>query len=398
MMIMVNAMETEQKPSNPKVSVICVMYNSKDIIDILLQSLLQQTYRNMEILLVDNGSRDGCSDYIDQNYSSARIIKSTKNLGYGGGANLGIHNAQGEYVFIVNDDVMISPLAIEELVSFLEQNPKVGAVQPKVRSLSEKERFEYAGAAGGMLDICGYPFCRGRLFYSIENDNGQYDKPSRIFWASGAAFMARKAVVEHFGLFDASFELYHEETDLCWRLHLGGYDVAYVPSAVVYHQGSRASKKYFPFRQLVNMHRNNFYILIKNSPIRNLVFVLPIRVLFEAGNIVYLIKRGERMHVMAILKSAIELLSNTKGLLEKRHQNAKLISNGSKETKMPMYPIPVLIEYFLLKRVNYHQLRFAQFDSGMLSNTRLEKIDIGGENQEVFLKESVIGCSHAHQN
>ena len=395
---MVNTMETEQKPSNPKVSVICVMYNSKKIIDILLQSLSQQTYRNMEVILVDNGSRDGCPDYIDQKYNSPRIIRSTKNLGYGGGANLGIRNAQGEYVFIVNDDIMISPLAIEELVSFLEQHPKVGAVQPKVRSSSEKERFEYAGAAGGMLDICGYPFCRGRIFYSLENDNGQFDKPARIFWASGAAFMARRTVIEDLGLFDASFELYHEETDLCWRLHLGGYDVAYVPSAVVYHQGSRASKKYFPFRQLVNMHRNNFYMLIKNSPLRSLIFVLPARVLFEAGNIIYLIKRGERMHVMAILKSAIELLSNAKSLLEKRHQNAKLISNASKEVKLPIYPIPVLVEYFLLKRVNYNQLRFAQFDYGMLRNAHPEQIHIGLENLEVLLKESSIVCSHAHHN
>jgi GT2 family glycosyltransferase len=395
---MVKSMKNEQKILNPKVSVICVMYNSKEVIDVLLRSLFEQTYPNTEIILVDNASRDGCSDYVVEKYSSARVIRSTRNLGYGGGANLGISHASGEYVFIVNDDVMVSFAAIEELVSFLQQHPKVGAVQPKLRSLSEKERFEYAGAAGGMLDLCGYPFCRGRLFYSLENDTGQYEKPAKIFWASGAAFMARKAVIERLGSFDASFGLYHEETDLCWRLHLSGYEVAYVPSAVVYHVGSRASKKYFPFRQLVNIHRNNFYMLIKNSPLRKLMVILPVRVLFEAGNIVYLVKRGEALHVMAILKSIVELLSNARSLLEKRRQNANLINNGSRKADLPIYPIPVLVEYFLLRRLRYPQLRFAQLQPDLVRHVRPEPIHIGIGTLEVSLKERNIVLSQVPPN
>jgi len=340
----------------PKVSVIIIAYNSRHIIDILLQSLLQQSYHNIEILFVDNNSSDDSSGYVMQKYSFVKVIRSPKNLGYAGGANLGINHAQGELVFIVNDDIELDPNTIKELVLFLEKDPLIAAIQPKVRSYFERQKFEYAGAAGGLLDIIGYPFCRGRIFYTVEDDLGQYEKPARIFWASGAAFMGRKSAIQRIGLFDELFEFYHEETDLCWRLNLAGYKVAYVPSALVFHRGSHTSKKYFPYKQLINMHRNNLYMLIKNFSVRDLLLILPLRLLFEAINILYLLKRGERMHAMAILKSFIEVLFNMKKLLQKRLMNRKLINSPSDTWKRLIYPIPIIIEYFLLNRLKYFQL------------------------------------------
>lgn len=341
---------------HPQISILIITYNSKQIIDKLIKSIFKQSYSNFEIVVVDNASKDGCAEYIKTNYDSIKVIQSPKNLGYSGGVNLGIKFTEGKYIFIINDDICMHKEAIEQLKNNIESDYRIGAVQPKIKSYFKRNEFEYAGAAGGMLDTFGYPFCRGRIFDTVEEDKGQHDSQSRIFWASGAAFLVKKTAIERVGLFDENFGFYHEETDFCWRLHLAGFDITYEPAAIIYHRGGHATKKFFPNRQLINMHRNNWLMIIKNSNYKDLMIIIPIRFIFEFFSILYFINNGDHKHALAILKAIPEFLCKFKVIFRNRLKNRKILKNSSKIHKSIFYNRPIVIEYFLLKRHNYNEL------------------------------------------
>ena len=219
--------------SNPKVSIIIPHWNGIEILSDCLESLAQTEYTNLEIIVVDNASTDGSSDWVNINYPSVKLIENDQNYGYAGGCNRGANVATGDFLVFLNNDTIQDSKWIDTLVDFLSLNSNVAAVQPKILNFFDQAKFDYAGGAGGWLDILGYPFARGRVFLEQEKDAGQYDKIRPIFWASGTALMVRKTDFESANGFDETFFAHQEEIDLCWKFRLMGKETWAVPSGIV---------------------------------------------------------------------------------------------------------------------------------------------------------------------
>ena len=265
----------------PLVSIIIPHQTGTEVLLHCLESVVRDTsHHRYEILLVDNGSSDGSVRAAQDRFPQLRVLDLAENQGYAGGCNRGIEAARGDYVLLLNDDTEVEAGWLSELVRAAEEDPTIGACQPKIRSLGDRDRFEYSGAAGGLMDIYGYPFSRGRLMDHVEEDVGQYDDPIETFWASGVAMLIRRAALDDAGLFDETFFAYMEEIDLCWRLQLQGYRVVYVPSAVVFHIGGFSLDKRVRKRMYLN-HRNSLIMLLKNYSARSLIGILPVKLLLE---------------------------------------------------------------------------------------------------------------------
>ena len=246
--------------SNPLVSVIIPHWNGTEVLSECLESLVQTAYPNYEIIVVDNASTDGSPDWVSLNFPQVKLVKNDQNYGYAGGCNRGAGAADGEFVVFLNNDTVQDHHWLDGLVDFMNLNPNVAAVQPKILNFFEREKFDYAGGAGGWLDVLGFPFVRGRVFLEREADEGQYDKMRPIFWASGTAIMVRKYDFETAGGFDETFFAHQEEIDLCWRFHLMGREVWSSPGSVVFHKNAVTLPMFSRQKQYLN-HRNSLLMV-----------------------------------------------------------------------------------------------------------------------------------------
>ena len=258
-------------------SVIILNWNGEKLLRQFLPTAMRYTSgMDVELIVADNGSSDSSVEWIRANCPEVKIIELGENLGFAGGYNKAISMVSSEYVLLLNSDVEVTEGWWQPLLSFMENHPDVGACQPKIRAYRNKEYFEYAGAAGGLLDRLGYPYCRGRVFDKIEKDEGQYDSaPAEITWASGAALLVRTAVYREVGGLDERFFAHQEEIDLCCRMIGAGYKVMFLPDSVVYHVGGASLNQGNPQKTYLNF-RNNLLLLHKNLPKeegRRLLFV-----------------------------------------------------------------------------------------------------------------------------
>ena len=249
--------------SMPKVTVIIVSWNALPIVQRCLPSVVKTDWANLEVVLADNASTDGTADWVATHWPSVRVMRHAENWRFCRGNNEVIRTCASDYVVLLNNDVEVEPDWLEHLVSMAEQDSSIAAVQPKILQFDHRERFEYAGAAGGYLDRVGYPFARGRIFDHLECDMGQYDHSPDLDWASGAALMLRRSALGDVGLLDESFEMHMEEIDLCWRLRSAGYRITLAPLSRVYHMGGATlptghlDKLYFNVRNSLLMMRKN---------------------------------------------------------------------------------------------------------------------------------------------
>ena len=251
-----------------KVAVVILNWNGAALLRRFLPSVCAHTNdRLADVVVVDNGSDDTSVEILNREFPQVRTLLFPRNYGFAEGYNRALDALDYEYAVLLNSDVEVTPQWIEPLLAFVEAHPDVAACQPKIRALREPEKFEYAGAAGGFIDRYGYPFCRGRLFGTLETDHGQYDDPLDIFWASGAALFVRTAVYRAVGGLDPSFFAHMEEIDLCWRIHLAGHRIAVVPQSVVYHQGGASLDASNPRKTYLNF-RNNLLMPRSMPPIR----------------------------------------------------------------------------------------------------------------------------------
>ena len=216
-------------------------------------------------MVADNGSTDGSLEWLEKEYPGVVTIEFDRNYGFTGGYNRALKQVEADYYVLLNSDVDVPDGWLEPLFEFLEDTPEAGICQPKLLSAADHGSFEYAGAAGGFIDRYGYPFCRGRILSNIERDNGQYDEPIEVFWASGACMMIRASLYHHLGGLDEAFFAHMEEIDLCWRAKLLGYQVWCVPESKVYHVGGGTLPNDSP-RKLYLNYRNNLLMLYKNLP------------------------------------------------------------------------------------------------------------------------------------
>lgn len=250
----------------PSVAVVILNWNGKKYLERFLPSVVSSDYSNLQIIIADNASTDDSITFLKDSYPQVRIILNQQNFGFAEGYNQALAQVQADYFVLLNSDVEVPENWIKPVINFMVTSPKIAAAQPKIKQQNNKQSFEYAGAAGGFIDIYGYAFCRGRVFGEVEIDRQQYDTNIPIFWASGAAFFIKSKVWNEVGGFDGDLFAHMEEIDLCWRLRNKGYEIYCVADAEVYHVGGGTLDAGSPFKNYLNF-RNNLIIMQKNLPV-----------------------------------------------------------------------------------------------------------------------------------
>ena len=259
-----------------KVAVVILNWNGREMLVKYLPRVLECSQDEAEIVVADNDSSDDSLLYLEDYSDAVRVISLDRNYGFAEGYNLALQQIDAEYYVLLNSDVEVTPHWLTPLIEFMDSHPDVAACQPKLLSVDDKGRFEYAGASGGFLDRYGYPFCRGRVFETVEQDNGQYDSPADVLWATGACMMIRSADYNAAGGLDGRFFAHCEEIDLCWRLRLMGRRICCLPESKVYHVGGGTLPKNSPYKTYLNF-RNNLTMLYKNLPEDELRHVMRVR-------------------------------------------------------------------------------------------------------------------------
>lgn len=291
----------------PEISIIILTWNALHHLKRFLPSVEKYTPGYAEIIIADNASTDGTAGFIRENYPRFRHLLLDKNYGYCRGNNLAAEQAAGKYILILNNDVEVSEGWLDPIVEMLRSDPQIAVVQPKLRSVNQPDHFEYGGAAGGMVDMFGYPFCRGRLFDFVEKDTGQYNTAADIFWASGAAFAVERDLFLGFGGFEEQFEFHMEEIDLCWRFLNSGYKIKYTPDSTVYHLGG-GSLPTGSYRKVYFNYRNNLAMMYRNMISESLVTRLPVRILLDYVSALRSLLLGEFIVFRAIFHAHISFL------------------------------------------------------------------------------------------
>jgi len=338
-----------------KVTVIIPHFNGEEILRQCLQSLEKTRFKDFRILIIDNGSFDNSLNMVRSEFPEVDIIHSKENLGFAGGCNLGILSSESKYIVLLNNDTEVEPDWLTLLLNKIEENDCIAAVQPKIRSLQHPKRFDYCGAAGGEIDIFGYPFAKGRIFYTMENDFGQYDNSEKIFWATGAAVLMRKSVLDKIGLLEEDFFAHMEEIDLNWRMHLAGYKVVSEPKAIVYHQtgGTLGEDKFY---KMVLNHRNNLLMIVRNYSLITLLWLLPIRFCLEILTIIgFLIKFNPKRSI-AVLVGLIGLIMNYRTVLKGRRVVESIRVMDDNKIFKKMYRSSIAIDYFMKKKTTFKDL------------------------------------------
>lgn len=265
---------------NPRVAVVILNYNTRAFLEKFLPSVCNTAYNNLEIIVADNASTDDSVGFIKTHYPQLRRIVLDQNYGFTGGYNRALKQVEADYYVLLNSDVDVHPDWISHMIALLRDNPRIVAVQPKLLAYYAQDEFEYAGASGGFMDKYGFPFCRGRIFDSLEKDNGQYDDNLKVFWASGAALLVRAQLYHEVGGLDEDFFAHMEEIDLCWRLQNAGHEVWVCPQSIVYHVGGGTLQKSNPRKTYYNF-RNGLILLLKNLPPGKMLWVFVVRLLLD---------------------------------------------------------------------------------------------------------------------
>lgn len=325
------AMEGEEKkktPDAPRVAIVILNYNGREYLKQFLPGVLEHTSGNFEVIIADNGSTDGSLAFLSAHYPELRQIDLKKNYGFAEGYNQALHLVDASYFLLLNSDVEVTPGWLGPLVELMERDPSVGAVQPKIRAYYDREKFEYAGAAGGWLDNLGYPFCRGRIFSVTEEDKGQYDDLQEIFWATGAAFLVRAALFKQIGGFDGDYFAHSEEIDLCWRIKRAGYKIMARPRSVVFHVGGGTLSYNTPRKAFLNF-RNSLFTLIKNETSRRLAWILPARFVLDGVAGLLFLSQGKFRHIGAIVRAHWSFFGQWKQVWQKRRLVRDLVAKVS---------------------------------------------------------------------
>ncbi|MDW8302405.1 MAG: glycosyltransferase family 2 protein, partial [Bacteroidia bacterium] len=325
-------------------------YNGKHWLQKFLPFYKQTTYPCVQWLIVDNASTDDSVAYAKAHFTDAEVIQFQENKGFAKGNNDAVPYCKGEYIVFLNSDVELTPNWLEPLVECMQSNVKIAAVQPKIRSYSQRTYFEYAGACGGFLDLYGIPFCRGRIFEHCEQDNGQYDKAIPVFWATGACMLIRKKVWHHIGGFDEIFFAHMEEIDWCWRAKLAGYEVWCEPKSVVYHVGGGTLSMQHHKKTYLNF-RNSLLMLYKNLPQKKLYTTLLKRLILDGLAGVFYLFKGKVKHVVAIIRAHWHFFGKIREYKLKRMQVQQLASQA-----VELYPKSIVFLRFIKRKKTFSEL------------------------------------------
>lgn len=337
--------------SAPSVGIGILNWNGKNFLQILLPQLKKLTYSNYTTYVIDNTSTDGSLAFIKKFHSEVKIIALDNNYGFAGGYNRGFAQMHEDYYVMLNSDVEVPPNFIEELVEMMEADETIAVCQPKLLSVSNPHLLEHGGAAGGMIDFLGYPFCRGRIFDAAEEDFGQYNITAEIFWASGACCMIRKDAYRKIGGMYEYFFMHSEEIDMCWRLIAQGYQIMYCPTSHIYHVGGGTLAYSSPRKTYLNF-RNNIIMCFRNSPWYILIWLLPARILLDTVASIKFLAEKDKSNSKAVLKAYrdfIKWIFTEKNKFPKNTKSLLSITSVLKKS--------IVLEYYIKKVKSYSELR-----------------------------------------
>lgn len=334
-----------------KVAVVILNWNGAKMMRKFLPSVIK--YTNGTIYVADNASTDNSLNILTKEFPQVKTILLDKNYGFAEGYNQALSKIEAEYFVLLNSDVEVKNDWLTPMVDFMDRHHKIAVCQPKILSQIHPEMFEYAGAAGGFLDNFGYPYCRGRIFDTIEQDKGQYDSIIPIFWATGAAMMVRSEVYREVGGLDRRFFAHMEEIDFCWRLRSRGYGIVCLPTSTIYHLGGGTLPQGNPQKTFLNF-RNNLFMLYKNLPDNKLFKVMLCRFGLDMLAAIQFLFKGNAGDFKAVLKAHRAFAKQRKQFTRARCENRKkTILNSIPEQS----PQSIIWEYYIGKRHTFHDIR-----------------------------------------
>ena len=333
-----------------KVAVVILSWNGLKFLEQFLPSVVKYTSTELcEIIVADNCSSDESVQFVRQNYPQVTVIQNKRNGGYAGGYNDALKEVKAKYYVLLNQDVEVSPNWVEEIVDRMEESEAIAAAQPKLRDFYKRDLFEYAGASGGYIDRFGYAFCRGRIFDTIEKDEGQYDTVEDIFWATGACMFIRSDVYWKAGALDEDFFAHQEEIDLCWRVKNMGLRIICVPSSVIYHVGGGSLPQGNPKKTYLNF-RNNMMMMFKNLPLTSMMWKMPVRFVLDIIAGWYgLYRNGNLNDMSAIFKAHLGFFKVLPQLIAKR-------SKIPHPSYLHLSEVNILWQYFGCKKTKFSEL------------------------------------------
>lgn len=304
-----------------KIAVVILNWNGRKLLELFLPKVVTLS-PEATVYVADNASTDNSIAYVQHQFPEVQIVQNKTNRGYAGGYNEALEKIDADIYCLLNSDVEVTPNWLSPIIELFKEHPNVAAIQPKILDYKNKEYFEYAGAAGGFMDQLGYPYCRGRIFDTIEKDEGQYDDTIDIFWASGACLFIRKKVFEEAGKLDEDFFAHQEEIDLCWRIQNLGYQILYTSQSTIYHLGGATLDSMNPKKTFLNF-RNNLLMMVKNCFGIKTIFILFLRMILDGIAGVRFIFQGKSNHCFAILKAHLSFYYHLRIFIRKRKKKVK---------------------------------------------------------------------------
>ena len=331
-----------------KLSVVILNYNGKKHLEKFLPVVVSYS-QPYEVVLADNGSTDGSVPFVREQLPGIRLLCFKENHGFCGGYNKAIEQIESEYIILLNSDVEVAKGWIAPVLNMTEGRPEMAAAQPKILDWKNPEMFEYAGAAGGYIDSLAFPFCRGRIFHTIEKDEQQYNDSREVFWASGSCLFVRRSVYLEAGGLDKDFFAHMEEIDLCWRMWNMGYTVGVCPESYVFHVGGGTLDKNQPRKTYLNF-RNGLSLMVKNEAFFKLLWKLPLRMMLDWLAAMHFTFNNGTKHAVAIGKAHFHFLPG----FARHYKKRKLIKRKTK--KNPCYRGLIVWQYFGRGQKRFNQI------------------------------------------
>lgn len=332
-----------------KTAVVILNWNGEKFLEQFLPAVIEYSKDVAEVIVADNASTDDSVAYLKSHFPEISVIINETNGGFAKGYNDALKQIKAEYYILLNSDIEVTPHWIEPVITMMDADKTIAACQPKIRSFYEKEKFEYAGAAGGFIDKYGYPFCRGRLFLSLEEDKGQFDDVQEIFWATGACMFVRADLFHKYGGLDEDFFAHMEEIDFCWRMKNYNYKIMYCPDAVVFHIGGGTLPKSSSQKTYLNF-RNNLTLLYKNLPANRIFPVFAFRLVLDGIAAVKFLAEGGFRDFMAVTRAHFSFYSRFGRIRKKRKMQTQ-------QKVGQIYHGNIVFDYYLLKRKKFTDLK-----------------------------------------
>lgn len=341
----------------PEVAIVILNYNGQTYLKQFLPFVLDSEYENLSIYVADNASTDNSKEVLSS-FPTIKTLFLPENGGFAQGYNEALRQIEADYYILLNSDVEVQPGWIAPIMKVFAEQPEVAVCQPKILSFHERDRFEYAGGAGGWIDHWGYPFCRGRIFGSMEVDEGQYDDQAEIFWASGAALFIKAPIFHQIGGFDPDYFAHAEEIDLCWRIKRAGYSIKVVPESVVYHVGGGTLNYDTPKKVYLNF-RNTLYNIVKNDPLPKILWLIPLRLILDGLAGLLFMAQGKFALIASILKAHWSFFPKLPYTLKKRRRYQEMIDKiriQAAPRLSAVYPRSVVWQYYAQGRQKFKDL------------------------------------------